>query len=108
DVGVDHPGRDGVDADAVLGELRLSPTVIDSIAPLEAAYHTYSLAPPSVAAMDEISTMAPPWPPCFLDIRRIARCTDHSAPSTLISIPCRIIAELASSSREPRPVTPQL
>src|SRR2546430_6190751 len=49
----------------------------------EAAYQTYSPALPSTAAIDEISTIAPPCPPFFDDMRCAAAFTHRSAPSTL-------------------------
>src|SRR6202158_5979813 len=39
-----------------------------SIAPFDAAYQVNSPGEPSVAAADERLTMAPPWPPCTVDI----------------------------------------
>src|SRR3954454_13380834 len=81
----------------------LSPYVIDSTAPLEAAYQTYSFGPPMSAATDDNKTIEPPAPPCFFDMRRMACCIDHSAPSTLTSTTSRIMPESAVSSR---PATP--
>src|SRR6185503_14310178 len=48
---------------------RDKPTVMLSIAPFEAAYQTYSPALPSTAPIDEMSTIAPPCPLFFDDIR---------------------------------------
>ena len=47
DAGLDQARATRVDADASAASSCASPTVIDSTAPLEAAYQTYSPAPPS-------------------------------------------------------------
>ena len=66
------------------------PMVMESTAPLDAAYQTYSPGLPSVAAIDEIITIAPPCPPCLVDMRMIAALAHSSAPTTLSSSVSRI------------------
>ena len=69
-------------------------------APFEVAYITYSPGPPSVAMAEEISTMAPPAPPCAFDIRGMAARAQREAPSTLTSRISR------AASVAPRSATP--
>ena len=79
-----------------------------SIAPLDAAYQTYSPGLPISAATDEISTIAPPAPPLVLEIRGIAARAHQNAPMTLRSITSRNVCVLTSSTREFFPVMPLL
>ena len=108
DVGRDHAGRDRVDADAVAASSFASPMVIELIAPLEAAYQTYSPGRRGSRPLTRASRSRRPCPPCLTDMRGIAAFTHISAPSTLSSITSRIIAASAASRRELPPVMPAL
>ena len=85
-----------------------SPMVMELTAPFEAAYQTYSPGLPSVAAIEEIITIAPPCPPCLVDMRLIAAFVQSSAPTTFSSSVSRMALASTASTREFPPVVPAL
>jgi hypothetical protein len=60
------------------------------------------------AAADERLTMAPPVPPCFVDIRRSASRAQRKLPRMLTSNMRRSRATLIVSTRAPTSITPAL
>src|SRR6185312_2954142 len=86
---------------------RAAPMTIVSTAPFDAAYQMHSVAPPSVAAIDDSMTMDPPLPPRLVDMRRMAARRHSSAPSVLTSSTEAMVSVLASSSRENGPMMPE-
>src|ERR1044071_8660443 len=77
---------------------RESPIVKVSAAPLDAAYQTWVLGDPFVAATDEMLTIAPPLPPRSFDILRMASRQTYKSPKRLVSTTRRTSVRSASAS----------
>src|SRR5829696_5467089 len=84
------------------------PIVSESMAPLEAAYQTYSLALPREAATDEMLTMVLALSPGLCGSRLAASRATHRAPRTLMSMQSRIVSVEVWASLPDFPVIPAL